>query len=757
MIRLTIFVNIFLYSILSAQSLPVHTNLDDFFLPGSQPMESGDFTNPTGCSCHDFDNADGPFFDRWKGSMMAQALEDPLYLATVSVARQDADSSADLCLRCHTPTGWISGRSTPTDGSNLTAEDETSVNCMFCHRLIKPTPIGINPYSTDATYTSDTYPIDQAYLTGINDHIPDSSANGMFILDSDDRNRRGPFTGLASGGQHDKIYSPFHEQGALCGTCHDVSNPVYTNNGDNTYYLNAAQDTAPSFNPYDMFPVERTYSEWLNSDYNTPGGISGTVFGGTKTSVSTCQDCHMPQTSSTLRGSGTVRDVGRHEMVGGNTFIPLLLTYSNAAIRDSSIARATRMLQSAATMDVTAYGTSITVRVYNETGHKLPSGYPEGRRIWLNVEAYDGLGGLIFESGAYDISTGILTQDENIKIYQIKPGLSQVIASAVGLEHGPSFHFVLNDTVFSDNRIPPRGFTNNNFTAIQSPPVNYSYNDGVYWDETIYTTPQIPDSVSVTLYYQTTSKEYIEFLRDTNYTDTKGNEMYALWNNNGKSAPVAMVHQSLGADDIALSVSLSGFKIAMKDGFPLLNWQTHSETENLGFRIYRKAEDENLFNEIASFRNHPELKGLGSSSHGKKYYYVDNDSVLIKGRTYYYKIADCDYQGKITNFGPESIIFDPSGDLPLKSFVLDRNYPNPFNGSTIIRFYISEKQPMHIRIYDVNGRLIKDYPHYLYYAGENSVEWDGTNSFGIMVSSGMYFYTVATRKEIKLGKMVLIK
>jgi len=44
----------------------------------------------------------------------------------------------------------------------------------------------------------------------------------------------------------------------------------------------------------------------------------------------------------------------------------------------------------------------------------------------------------------------------------------------------------------------------------------------------------------VRLYYQSTSKEFIEFLRDTNTTNTKGQEMYDLWNNNGKCPPTLM-------------------------------------------------------------------------------------------------------------------------------------------------------------------------------------------------------------------------
>jgi PKD repeat protein len=94
--------------------------------------------------------------------------------------------------------------------------------------------------------------------------------------------------------------------------------------------------------------------------------------------------------------------------------------------------------------------------------------------------------------------------------------------------------------VYSDNRIPPLGFTNANFEIIQSPPVGYTYADGQNWDETTYAVPANAARVVANLYYQTLSKEYVEFLRDENITDDWGNILYDLWNNNGKSAPVVM-------------------------------------------------------------------------------------------------------------------------------------------------------------------------------------------------------------------------
>jgi hypothetical protein len=109
----------------------------------------------------------------------------------------------------------------------------------------------------------------------------------------------------------------------------------------------------------------------------------------------------------------------------------------------------------------------------------------------------------------------------------------------------PSFHFVLNNKIYSDNRIPPRGFTNANFTQIQSPPVGYTYNDGQYWDETSYTLPPASRTIEIRLYYQTLSKEYVEFLRDENRTNSSGQTLYNLWAANGKSTPELMESLSL--------------------------------------------------------------------------------------------------------------------------------------------------------------------------------------------------------------------
>jgi hypothetical protein len=230
------------------------------------------------------------------------------------------------------------------------------------------------------------------------------------------------------------------------------------------------------------------------------------------------------------------------------------------------------MLQLAASMELTALqignNPAVEVKITNETGHKLPSGYPEGRRIWLNVKAYDGAQNLVYESGAYNEGTGVLTHDEDAKVYEIHPGLSPGLASALGLEPGKSFHFVLNDTVYSDNRIPPRGFTNANFDTIQSPVVAYSYPDSQYWDITTYELPSTSELVEVFMYYQSTSKEFIEFLRDENVTNSVGQDLYDAWVAQGRAAPVTMVSGNVFVTPTTDVPGGPGLHYALLQSFP---------------------------------------------------------------------------------------------------------------------------------------------------------------------------------------------
>jgi FlgD Ig-like domain/Bacterial Ig domain len=542
-----------LFTITQAPGGIVPTTLRDFHQPGSQPFQAGFFQDRTACaSCHGgYDPAVEP--DRnFQGSMMAQAMRDPLFKAAVAIAEQDAPSSGDLCLRCHTPFGWLSGRSNPTDGSALVALDRDGVACDFCHRM------------TDPVYApGQSPPEDQAIIDALNDgDEPFTYLNGQYVVDPLAR-RRGPFSDAAP--PHAFLVSPVHTSSRFCGTCHDVSNPAIERIGGDDYAPGPLDEKADVIDAAVLMPVERTYSEWGASAY--PAGVYQPEFAGNKPSgiVSTCQDCHMRDVSGkgcNDPGAPTRPDLPLHDMTGGNAWIPGIVAQLYPGEVDASAlaagaARAVSMLEKAALLDVVlvpeADSARAEVTITNQTGHKLPTGYPEGRRMWVNLVAYDAGGEPLFESGAYDSATGTLTHDEQLGLYEVELGLSPGLASAVGLASGPSLHFVLNDTIYRDTRIPPRGFTNAGFDVFGGRPVDADvppprYADGQYWDVATYRLPAGAQSAIVTLYYQTTSKEMIEFLRDENTTNTAGDDMHALWTGNGRAAPVAMIRDTAFVD-----------------------------------------------------------------------------------------------------------------------------------------------------------------------------------------------------------------
>jgi mono/diheme cytochrome c family protein len=744
----------------------VNTTLNDFTMPGSQPNQSGTFvTDPaSSCNCHaGFARAVEPYYN-WHGSMMAQAARDPLYFATLAIANQDAAFVGDLCLRCHSPGGWLEGRSVPTDGSALIAKDREGVQCEFCHRSLKPAKRGVNPYPDSSSYnatvsgygTGSTYARDTTYLATLT--LRDTiSGNGMYVVDSDGI-RRGPRTDAKP--PHNLRYSPFHRDAAICGTCHDVSNPAFDKqtDGDGNYYytLNALDTQAPSFNPYNHFPVERTYSEWLMSSYNSAQGIYAPQFGGNKQYVSTCQDCHMRDVTGKAASAGNVStrsDLAWHDMTGGNTWVPKIIrkfypTEVTQAELDSGISRARYMLQNAATLMVTPSYPNITVTVVNETGHKLPSGYPEGRRIWLNVKAFDENMNLLQEFGAYDTATGVLTKS-NTKVYEAKLAMSAAVLAATGLSNdsdGTSFHFALNNVVVKDNRIPPRGFTNQTFKQVQAAPVGHSYPDGQYWDETTYTLPMATVWYEVNLYYQTTSKEYVEFLRDNNTTNNWGTRLYDAWDSTGKSQPELMRRY---VPTEPLPIQLASFGGAVVNGNMVhLEWMTMTEVNNLGFYVERRWGNETSFTTISAL-----VPGAGTTTEPQNYEYLD--TALARTGLYHYRLRQQDLDGTLHYSGviDISVATLAAGDVFPAEYRVLQNYPNPFNPVTTITFSVEKAERTTVSVYNALGQEVARLFDKIASPGQYySLLFDGAGLAG-----GVYLCRIATPYRSEVRKMLLLK
>ncbi len=86
-----------------------------------------------------------------------------------------------------------------------------------------------------------------------------------------------------------------------------------------------------------------------------------------------------------------------------------------------------------------------------------------------------------------------------------------------------------------------------------------------------------------------------------------------------------------------------------------------------------------------------------------------------------------------------------------------KNYPNPFNPVTTIKYTLSKDQKVYITIYDMLGRVINNLVAGKQKAGIKSTQWDGTNNSGERVSAGVYLYQIRTERFTKTKKMVFLQ
>jgi len=159
-----------------------------------------------------------------------------------------------------------------------------------------------------------------------------------------------------------------------------------------------------------------------------------------------------------------------------------------------------------------------------------------------------------------------------------------------------------------------------------------------------------------------------------------------------------------------------------------------------------------------------------------KYAAIANDDTTLTGQTAramtcafsMMQIRDCDGDGalirneffkKVWNFFLNGVNLDITDDTPTAKHVtkLDQNHPNPFNPSTEIKFSLRNKSKVTIRVYDVSGRLVNTLVDGVLGEGSHNVNWNGINSNGASVASGVYFYRMDTKDYTESKKMILLR
>ncbi len=520
------------------------------FQPGTQPVGHTDgVVTPIQASapcrtCHaGYDDADDyEPWESWRGSLMASAQRDPIARAAMAIAEVDNVDAADFCVRCHTPGAWLRGRTEvpeydvtltppsrfiPDDSRRQPSDDLDGVSCMVCHRMTDP---------GDAQLFN-------ARLV-LNDGPLGDTRAGPYAYEP----------GVEAG--HPTVQATFISEGRFCGSCHDIDNPISLG-----HYLDDAGGVVATTRP---FAVERTFSEWNASAFPARG--------------ETCQGCHMPVVDHPVQAASfgsfpdTLRpEVNRHDLLGAASWqlraIAAIIPDPAAQVALHLEANADRIdtfMQGAATVEILASAFAVdeataTIRVTNRTGHKLPTGYAEGRRMWLELDVLDSGDHVVAGSARYDQVTGALEHDAQARTYESQLG---TLGGDGVVRH--SFHFVENDTVMLDTRIPPEGFVPPADRDIV--PVGRDYLDpisGEYrnYDEVSYTLPALCGTgtlrLRARLRYQATTREYVEFLRDTAPPSVDpvtagaswGEVAFEAWSTHGGDLPIeiAMAEVELGA------------------------------------------------------------------------------------------------------------------------------------------------------------------------------------------------------------------
>ncbi len=100
-----------------------------------------------------------------------------------------------------------------------------------------------------------------------------------------------------------------------------------------------------------------------------------------------------------------------------------------------------------------------------------------------------------------------------------------------------------------------------------------------------------------------------------------------------------------------------------------------------------------------------------------------------------------------------------SVNLP-RAFGLSQNFPNPFNPSTVISYTIpdeSEEVAVKLSVFNIRGQQVKILVDETQEPGVYTINWEGTDSKGREMASGIYFYRMTAGRFVSTRKMVLLK
>lgn len=207
--------------------------------------------------------------------------------------------------------------------------------------------------------------------------------------------------------------------------------------------------------------------------------------------------------------------------------------------------------------------------------------------------------------------------------------------------------------------------------------------------------------------------------------------------------------------DITLPVELSSFTaVPYAQSMVKLTWVTQTETGVSGYVIYRGTNSS--ITEAAQISS---LIEASNTSYQQTYSFIDNE--LTDNGTYYYWLQSRDLDGSSAYHGPVIVEFggidNPGTPDITERTALRAVYPNPFNPTAYIKYYLAEAAGVTVNIYNSRGQLIRTFDDGIRQPGEHQLVWDGRDNRNVACSTGVYFFRMISGDQTYTRKALMIK
>ncbi len=186
-------------------------------------------------------------------------------------------------------------------------------------------------------------------------------------------------------------------------------------------------------------------------------------------------------------------------------------------------------------------------------------------------------------------------------------------------------------------------------------------------------------------------------------------------------------------------VAISSFSAAVRGAGVELAWGIAADEPFEGFHLFR-SEDGGVDMRVNDSILASHVRGFV-------------DDTVRPGRRYSYQLVAVGAESGDVRSHRADVELEPM----LVRAALRQNSPNPFNPTTTIRFMVAEQGPVTISIYGLDGTKIRTLVDRVYSPGQHSTMWDGRNSSGGRVASGVYYYRMLIDQVVHTKKLTLLK